>query len=158
MGRRIGQGHSDANTDPSRSLFYSKNWQVIEEWKDTHLFVEQIFSPLYVDQLIISGRDADLDGGWDNAFLPTQDANLNVTALVNWSDGTILERFQYDPYGAVTYLDANGSAKTTQESAYEWVQLFQGLRLDADTGQYDSRSRAYDPTLGRFLQQDKRVT
>src|SRR5438105_6244645 len=39
-------------------------------------------------------------------------------------------------------------------SAYGFVYLFQGDRLDPASGLYNSRNRDYSPTLGRWLQQD----
>jgi RHS repeat-associated protein len=74
-----------------------------------------------------------------------------VTALVNTS-GQVVERYVYDPYGQVTILDA--SWNTRSSSSYAWRYLFQGKRYDSATGLYDSRNRAYSPTLGRWLQND----
>src|SRR5438552_8629208 len=80
-----------------------------------------------------------------------QDANWNVTALVN-AAGSVVERYVYDPYGAVTYLNATWGVIAS--SAYGFVYLFQGDRLDPASGLYNSRNRDYSPTLGRWIQQD----
>jgi hypothetical protein len=41
-----------------------------------------------------------------------QDANWNVTAILNQS-GVVQERYMFDPYGAVTFLDQNLVSVTT---------------------------------------------
>jgi hypothetical protein len=67
-----------------------------------------------------------------------------VTALVNTS-GTVVERFYYDAYGAVTFLDANWSVDSSG-SDWDWVYLHQGLRFEHESDTYDNRNRpAYDP-------------
>ncbi|HEV2292459.1 MAG TPA: RHS repeat-associated core domain-containing protein [Tepidisphaeraceae bacterium] len=81
------------------------------------------------------------------------DANFNVTAITD-STGTVVERYLYDPYGAVTVLDANWAADADGASDVAWVYLHQDGRYDAATGLYHFRNRDYSPTLGRWVQQD----
>src|SRR5262249_9000722 len=57
-----------------------------------------------------------------------------------------------DPYGAVTYLDANWNVRGS--SSFAWIYLHQGGRLDTATGLYGFRHRDYSPTLGRWMQLD----
>ena len=86
---------------------------------------------------------------------PTHDANHNVTALTD-AAGAVVERYAYDPYGAVTVLNLDGTARVdgASYSQYAWANLHQGLRLDVVTGTYDSRNRVYSVVLGRWLQPD----
>lgn len=63
-----------------------------------------------------------------------------------------MERYVYTAYGQVTYL--NASWGTIAASAYAWVYLFQGNRLDLFTHLYNARNRDYSATLGRWMQQD----
>jgi RHS repeat-associated protein len=79
-----------------------------------------------------------------------QDANYNVTALIDTS-GTVVQRFQYDPYGQSTVLTSGFSLTT---DGYDWLYRHQGGRLETATGTYHFRNRDYDPTLGRWLQED----
>ncbi len=81
-----------------------------------------------------------------------QDANYNVTALAD-EGGTVVERYLYDPYGAVTVLNADGTPRAGG-SAYGWQYLFQGLRLDGGSGLLEARGRYDSPTLGRWTKQD----
>src|SRR5262249_23191073 len=80
-----------------------------------------------------------------------QDANYNVTALVN-SSGSVVERDVYDPYGKVTFL--NASWGTLTGSAYAWIYLFQGTRLDQTSNLFGDREREESSSLGRWDQVD----
>jgi RHS repeat-associated protein len=80
-----------------------------------------------------------------------QDANFNVTALVDTS-GNVQERYIYDPYGSMTILAANWT--TRGSSSYSWVYGHQGGRLDNATGLYAFRNRDYSPNLGRWMEND----
>ena len=85
-----------------------------------------------------------------------QDADDNVTSLTDAS-GAVVERYAYDPYGAVTVENPDGTTRgdgTAASSSYGWVYLHQGLRLDVATGTYDDRNRVYIVSLGRFAQED----
>jgi uncharacterized delta-60 repeat protein len=72
-------------------------------------------------------------GGLDERLYAVQDANYDVTALVDTA-GAAVERYQYDPYGSFTVLDANFSADADGQSEVGWVYLHQGGRYDAATG------------------------
>src|SRR5262249_48081954 len=100
-------------------------------------------------------RDRDADGntanGLEQRLYVQQDANYNVTALVDAS-GNVVERYAYDPFGAVTVLSASWGA--LGGSAYGFVYGFQGMRQDTVTGKLDFRIRWDDPSLMRFMQDD----
>jgi hypothetical protein len=61
-------------------------------------------------------RDTDSDGTLDETLYYCQDANMNVTALVAASDGAVVERYMYDPYGKASVRhgvrDAQGNPTT----------------------------------------------
>jgi RHS repeat-associated protein len=100
-------------------------------------------------------RDDNLHGDFldsNETLYYTQDANFNVTALVNTS-GTVLERTMYDPYGKPTFYDANW-ANPSDSTDYANEVLFAGYRYDSETGLYDVRHRTYHPPLGRWLSRD----
>jgi RHS repeat-associated protein len=101
--------------------------------------------------MVLRDRDAGGDGVFEQRLYVQQDANFNVTSISD-ATGTVVERYAYDPYGAVTYLDANWGALGT--SAYGWVYLHQGGRYDSTGGLYHFRNRELSPTLGRWLQND----
>ena len=76
------------------------------------------------------------------------DANYNVTAMVNTS-GQVVERYVYDPYGAVTVCKPDWSG-TQSPTLYNNSVLYTGQQLDLETGLYYCLARYYQPALGRF--------
>jgi RHS repeat-associated protein len=141
LGRRVTE-----NAGTLRDLYYSDNWQVIEERVGGVMQVQYVWSPVYVDALV----ERDTNGG--PRLYVQQDANWNVTAVVDVS-GNVLERYIYDPYGKATILaPLDWSSRGT--SLFGWVYLHQGGRYDTASGLYNFRNRDYSPTLGRWLQQD----
>ncbi|MGB7157177.1 MAG: RHS repeat-associated core domain-containing protein [Tepidisphaeraceae bacterium] len=136
-----------------RSLYYSAEWQVLEEREGSTVKAQNVWSPVYVDAMVLRDRDTVAGGGLEERLYAQHDANFNVTALVNTS-GAVIERYVYDPYGAATVLDANWAADGDGLSDVGWVYLHQGGRYDAAAGLYHFRHRDYSPTLGRWVQQD----
>jgi RHS repeat-associated protein len=149
LGRRIIESTGGITSD----LYYSAAGQVLEERVSNQAKVQYVWSPVYVDALVERDRDADGNpaNGLEERLYVQQDANWNVTALLNTS-GAVVERYVYDPYGQVTYLSPSWSAESG--SSYAWIYQFQGLRLDTAVGIYSARARTYSPTLGRWLEAD----
>ena len=113
--------------------------------------VQYVWSPVYVDALVLRDRDTDGDGTLDQRLWVVQDANFAVTAVVD-DGGNVVERYVYDPFGQATVLDANWNVLAA--SAFAWVYLHQGGRFDATSGLYHFRFRDYSPTLGRWTSLD----
>jgi RHS repeat-associated protein len=141
------------NPGTATDLYYSSTWQVLEERTGdvSTATIQYVWSPLYVDALVLRDRSTQNNGTLDERLWLQQDANFNVTALLNGS-GTVVERYIDDPYGKPTYLSAAWA--TIGSSAYAWVYLLQGGRYDALDGQYDFRNRVLSQSLSRWLQQD----
>lgn len=148
LGRRISESKGGTRTD----LYYSDGWQVLEERVGSAVKSQYVWSQVYVDAMILRDRDTDANGTLDERLWAVQDANWNVTSLVNGS-GAVVERYVYDSFGAVTVYDANWNVRSGG-SSYGWNYLFQGLRHDTTTGLYQARNRDLHPTLGRTLQRD----
>jgi RHS repeat-associated protein len=130
--------------------FFSNDWQLLETKVGTSTVTRNVWSPVYVDGLVLRDRDTDANGTLDERLYALQDANWNTTALVNPS-GTVQERYTYTPFGQVTFRDSTGS--TLSNSAKEWIFLHQdGERIAA--GDYEFRNRVYSPSLGRWLSND----
>jgi len=137
--------------------YYSTQWQVLEEDATTPsspcvgattTVSTYLWSEAYIDELV--ARDSSVDGGSVTRIFAQQDANHDITSLVN-SSGTVLERFIYDPYGVRTVLSASWASTT---DSYNWVYGFQGGRLDPLTGLINFRNRDLNPTLGVWMEQD----
>jgi RHS repeat-associated protein len=90
------------------------------------------------------------------------DANMNVTAILDGYDGATVERYAYDPYGKPTIL--NGVRDSTGTGTTEWntrstntfqnAILYCGYYFDDESGLYSVRHRYYHATLGRWPSRD----
>jgi RHS repeat-associated protein len=140
MGRRIQEAVGSTTLD----LYFAQDGNIIEQDVSGAVQATYVWNPLGTNSLIERDRGAE-------RLYVEQDANGNVTSLVNTS-GTVVERYRYDAYGNVTYM--NASWGTISASAYAAVYLFQGGRLDPNTGNYIFQARDYSPSLGHWLEQD----
>lgn len=148
LGRRIASADSETWTD----LYYSSNWQVLEERVGGTPIARNVWSPVYVDAMVLRDRDTNTEfTGMEERLYVMQDANWNVTGLVNTS-GTVVERFLYDPYGRFDVKDGSWGART--DSSYGWQYLHQGGRWDAGAGLYHFRNRDFSPTQMRWMSND----
>jgi RHS repeat-associated protein len=147
LDRRISETHGSTTTD----LYYSANWEVLEERNNGQLQARYVWSPAGVDMLVLRDDSSQNNGVLDRRLYVQQDMLGNVTALVDTS-GNVVERYDYDPFGAVTVLNPDFSVRGA--SSYNWNYLFQGKRYDGTVGLYDSRGRVYSCTLMRPLQAD----
>jgi RHS repeat-associated protein len=68
------------------------------------------------------------------------------------TSGNVLERYQYDPFGAVSVLSPTWSVESG--SNYNVPYGFQGMRYDWTVGVNFADNRVYCPTLMRWLQSD----
>jgi RHS repeat-associated protein len=156
--RRIQETASGTTTD----MYYSAAWQVLEErvrsdsplppGEGPGVRAQYVWSPVYVDALVLRDRDTNGDGTLDERLWVVQDANYNVTALFD-NSGSVVERYVYDPFGQVTTLDA-GWTERSSGSQFAWLYLHQGGRFDSVSGLYHFRHRDYSPTLGRWISLD----
>jgi RHS repeat-associated protein len=136
----------------TRRLLYSDQWQVLEERLGGVTDTQYVWSPRYVDAMIVRDRDTDGNGSLEQRHYVQQDANFNVTSVTNAS-GVVQERFIYDPYGTVEVLNPDWTSDS-DGSDHGWQYLHQGGRYDAASGLYSFRHREYSSGLGRWAQQD----
>jgi RHS repeat-associated protein len=78
--------------------------------------------------------------------------SLETPSAVSDASGNVVERYDYDSFGAVTIR--NGAGTIISSSAIGNPYLYTGQRFDPETGFYDYHRRMYSPTPGRFLQRD----
>jgi hypothetical protein len=120
-GRKI--THSDAVLN---QFYYSRDWQVAEERDAAYsptVIARNVWSLACVDALVLRDQDSDIPGTLDQRLYVMQDANSNVTGIVDTS-GTVAKRYRYDPYGTQAILD--GSWGSRGSTLYEWKQGHQG--------------------------------
>jgi len=149
QGRRIYEGTT------GRDLYYDGT-NVIEERQGSTVADQNVWGLMYVNQLVfrddntVNGGYGFTGSGLGERLYAQQDANWNVTSLVNTS-GAVEERFVYDPYGTRTVLSASwGSAS----DSFGWVYNFQGGRMDPVDGLVHFGAREYNPATGTWMQQD----
>ncbi len=148
LNRRI----SETASGTTRDLYYSAQWQVLEERVSGATERRYVWSPVYVDALVLRDRDTDANGSLDERLYVVQDANFNVVALLDTS-GNVVERFTYTPFGVQTVYDANWTVRGGG-SAYSFTHGFQGMAFDSVAGLNPQRYRWYSPTLGRWVTMD----
>jgi RHS repeat-associated protein len=145
-------------------FYYNTNWQVVETRTGTgggavssNPLRQMVWHPYYVDaqvcQFVDQDRDGELDENDDGQYYVVQDANFNVTALIDDS-GDVFERYRYSPYGEVTVLDPDFSPDANNSSDVSNPYTYTGRRLDFESGLYYYRNRYYHAQLGRFVSRD----
>jgi RHS repeat-associated protein len=142
MNRRVAEVVGSDTTD----LCYSSQWQVLEERVNGSGKYRYVWSPVYVDAMVLRDRPDTSERLWAQ-----QDANFNVTANVNGS-GSVVERYAYEVYGKATALSASWNAMSL--SVFEWQYLYQSGRLDAVSRLYHFRNRDFASSLGRWTKND----
>jgi len=161
--RRIRKVVENGESGITYDYYYNESWQVLEVRKggDTDPLEQYVWGVQYVDAPVVRFRDGNVDGdlldtqdNTDSTLYYTYDGNFNVTAVIK-PDGTVAERYTYDPYGKVTFKAADWSAAASQaKSAYDNEVLYCGYRFDPESGLYHVRRRYLTPPLGRWLTPD----
>ena len=148
----------DAATAAIRDLFYSAEWQVLEERLRSGGAVgataeaRYVWSPVYVDAMLLRERGSE-------RVYALQDGNWNTTALIAAAGvpgkavGEVIQRMVYNPYGEVFRLNADWTEQLGTPLV-PWQHLFQGLKFSEATGLGYVRNRDYSPTVGRFIELD----
>ncbi len=135
-----------------RHYYYNAAWQVVQvdmwsgEGPTVSVHKQYVWDLRYIDAPIFMDLDTNQQAGFEDRYYYTTDANMNVTALVAESGGNVVERYRYDPYGAVTIMDNSFSGRTS--SSYDNVILFAGYHYDPATGLNLARNRYYTSLLG----------
>jgi RHS repeat-associated protein len=148
MNRRVSQTVGSTTTN----LIYSDQDQVLEEQIDGETTMRYVWSPVYVNAMILRDRATTTPGTLDERLWVMQDANWNVIGLVDGS-GNVVERYAYTPFGVQTIYDATYNVRSGG-SAYGFGYGFQGMRFDAVSGLNEADERWYSSTLGRWTSND----
>lgn len=143
------------NLDDGSSVVYAySGWQVVAEYEDGALPISPtrtfVFGA-YIDEPLMMEH-------WGTRYYYHQNALYSVAALTD-DTGSVVERYEYEPYGKVTVLDAAGDPKA--DSDYSELGnpfTFTGRRLDQETGLMYYRNRYYETRLGRFVSRDPLIS
>jgi len=152
LGRRIEKDVEDAPGIGGQVVtrFYYSGQQMIEETDDggtPSVEREYVWGTTYIDELLL------YNDGTDDYFA-ARHHNFNVMALLDDADGSVVERYDYDPYGKRYVLDADYSDDADGLSDVGLNIGHQGLLHDMETGLIYNRARMLNPAIGRFMQRD----
>ncbi len=155
--RRVSEATYSSGTLTETRDFYHDAGSVIEETVtpsggSATIDRQYVWSPEYIDALLLQDRDTDGNGTLDERRYALTDESYSVVALTD-DTGTVVERFRYDPYGNRTVLDADFTDDDDGESNSDLTVGFQGLREDA-SGLHHQRARYWHSDLGRFISRD----
>lgn len=139
----------------TRHLYYTdpSQWQIVEERVDSSTDPERqfVWGLRYLDDLVLRDRDTSGNGALDERLYGLQDANWNLTSIINTS-GVVLERFNYDAYGNPKFLDSSFDSQST--SAFDWETLYCGYRWELATHLFNVRNRVLHTSLGCWIHRD----
>jgi RHS repeat-associated protein len=117
--------------DQERKMYYSANWQVLEERIDEDYIanpgvnrrMQYIWGPRYIDDIALRRLDGTADGdftdGADKVYYHCTDVQFSTVAVVS-DTAILLERVSYDPYGKARH---HRPADMTGEGAVDTPDL-----------------------------------
>ncbi len=148
--RIVKKVYVDGVFDHDEHQYLSNSNQVLEVRHDgsTTAAMQYIWGERYIDDLIL--RDRTTTNPLDERLYCLQDANWNTVALVD-DGGSVVQTFDYQPYGECTFLTSSYGAST---NLYAWTTLFTGRELDLESGLYYFRARYLHAKVGTFLSRD----
>ncbi len=152
--RVVQKSFVSGSLDETRHLYYTEpsQWQVVEERVDSSTDADRqfVWGKRYIDDLILRDRDTTSNGTLDERLYALQDANWNLTSVVNTS-GTVQQRFNYDAYGMPEFLTSDFAASTNTKS---FEVLYTGYRFEKNTMIFHVRHRVMNAALGCWVQRD----
>jgi len=151
LGRRIIQIADPAGTPSTNVFFYDSDRSVEEQNAGAVTQATYTYGGDYVDDLLT------MDRGGSSYYYHAN--SLGSPGALSDSTGSVVERYSYDAYGAVTVLDPFYNPQPlnlwgTPHSSVGNPYLFTGRELDEEAGLYYYRTRGYDAAKGRFLERD----
>jgi RHS repeat-associated protein len=134
----------------TRNYYYDQQWRSIEERVAGFVKAQYVWSPS--DRWTMIRRKRSVDDTLDETRFVLKEY-LDPAAIVSTA-GTVEERFSYDAFGPVRFLDASFVPLPGNTSACAWNFLFHAEFIDAESGLYNYGFRFYHPYLGRWLSRD----
>ena len=142
LGRRI-QKTIVEPVETTVYYYYAGN-QIIEERDANNNIIATYLYGIGIDDILQMRRNGQ-DYWYHKNYLGS------VVALTD-GQGSMVERYEYDPYGKLAIYGANDSALA--HSSVGNIYYFTGREYDFESGLYHYRARSLHPGLGRFMQQD----
>ena len=147
------------STSVTRDYYYSSKWQILEERVNTPAPScperQFVWGLRYDDDLVLRDRVTSQSSSTScqatNERLYVLHDFFNATAVISTA-GTVVERYGYDAYGSVRFMDANFGSRSS--SNYGWETLYGAYRWDPETALYQVRYRYLHPKLGVWIERD----
>jgi YD repeat-containing protein len=151
LSRRTSKTVYSGGLPPSTRRYCYDGSCVIEERQNNEVVQSFVHASGLTDQI----RENDtvvfeMRQGTQEYFFHTDDQG-NVLALTS-AQGSVVERYDYDDYGAVTFLTSDGAPTSGTSSGVGNPYCWGGLRLDAETGlQNDDGGGYFETQSGRSV-------
>jgi YD repeat-containing protein len=150
LGRRATKTIYSSGLPPVTSQFLYDGEDVIEERAGGVTTATYVSRKTDETDLDCGGACLTMRRAGQDFYLHTDDQG-NTLALTT-TGGAVVERYDYDDYGAVTFLTSDGFPTSATSSAYGNVYCWGGLRLDAETGLHNNDGGSYfEPQTGRAV-------
>jgi RHS repeat-associated protein len=129
--------------------YYNTAWRAVEQYVDAGASPERRHLWGLRSRWELVKRERDDTGSLDEKRYVLYDA-MDPAAICD-EYGNITQRFEYSPFGRVSFMDADFTPDSTPEP---WDFLFHGEFRDAATGYYNYGYRFYNDTTGRWASRD----
>jgi len=140
--------------DEIRHYYYNDQWRAVEERVEgASATVDHQYVWGLRDRWDLLRRKRSVSGGSLNETHYILRDYLDPVALADPA-GNIVERYAYDAFGNVRFLQPNFTAWSDGFSHFAWDFLFHSEFQDADAKLYNYGYRCYDTRLGRWLSRD----
>jgi RHS repeat-associated protein len=129
--------------------YYNTAWRAVEQYVNAATSPERRHLWGLRSRWDLVKRERDAAGSLDEKRYVLYDAMDPVAICDEY--GGITQRFEYSPFGRVSFMDADFTPDGTPEP---WDFLFHGEFRDAATGYYNYGYRFYNDTTGRWPSRD----
>jgi hypothetical protein len=145
LGRRLSKTVFSGGLPPVITHFVYADGGIIEERDNGTLKRTYAFPHVFEQR----GRIMFTDLG---ETLYCHDDDLGNALAITDASGTVIERYEYADFGAVSFLTSDGVPNPTGTSSKGFLYCWGGLRVDPETGLHNNGGGDYyDPLTGRAV-------
>tara|TARA_B110001454_G_scaffold173944_1_gene165312 strand:- start:2463 stop:10619 length:8157 start_codon:yes stop_codon:yes gene_type:complete len=128
---------------------YDGNNGLLAKYSHSPLSADDILAAEITDQGVLAGLSAQ-----PGVFHYLKDHLNSVTEIAD-ANGSVIQKYEYSSYGEINSIkNANDVVLEFNQAPLRTSFTYTGREYEAETGLLYYRARYYDPSNGRFLQQD----